>query len=102
MADLFRLGNANPNGLGEISRLRYRLLMQNVTEVMLEIYTQTLATGFAPETWHTQGQTLVERILATAGGQWFWAEYAHNYPADFRSEVDRILANPRSPRDSSA
>ncbi len=91
IAEIFSLGNSNPEDLGEITRLRYRLLMQNVTDVMLEIYTQTLATGFAPETWHTQGLTLVERILATPGGEWFWEAFAHNYPADFRTEVDRIL-----------
>jgi hypothetical protein len=92
-AEIFHHGNANPADLGHIPKLRYRLLMQNITEVMLEIYTQTLATGFAPETWHTQGHTLVERILATPGGKWFWGDFCHNYPADFRSEVDQILKN---------
>ena len=92
-AEIFHQGNSSPEDLGEIQRLRYRLFMQNVTEVMLEIYTQTLATGFAPETWHTQGHTLVERVLATPGGKWFWDDFAHNYPADFRSEVDQVLSN---------
>ncbi len=96
IAEIFSLGNSNPEELGEIARLRYRLLMQNVTDVMLEIYSQTLATGFSPETWHTQGLTLVERILATPGGEWFWDAFAHNYPPDFRTEVDRILEISRS------
>lgn len=91
MAELFHVGNSNPEDLGEVSRLRYRLAVQNVTDVMLEIYAQTMATGFAPETWNTQGQTLVDRILATPGGQWFWTNFGHNYPPDFRAEVDRIL-----------
>ncbi len=65
--------------------------MQNVTEVMLEIYTQTLITDFSPETWETQGNTLVKRVLATPGGHWFWASFADNYPADCRAEVNRIL-----------
>lgn len=91
MSELFHIGNSNPGDLGDVSRLRYRLVMQNVTDVMLEIYAQTLATGFSPETWHTQGQTLVERILATSGGQSFWATFGHNYPSDFRAEIDRIL-----------
>lgn len=96
MAEIFFLGNANPQELAEVPRLRYRLLIQNVTEVMLEIYSQTMATGFAPETWHTQGNTLVRRILDTPGGNWFWANYRHNYPADFRTEVDGILADASS------
>lgn len=96
MAEIFHHGNSDPEQLGEIPRLRYRLLMQNITEVMLEIYTQTWATGFAPETWHTQGLSLVERILATSGGLWFWESFADNYPADFRNEVDRVLGKSRS------
>jgi hypothetical protein len=102
MAEIFLHGNSNPENLGEIPRLRYRLFMQNVTEVMLEIHTQTLATGFAPEIWHTQGHTLVERILATPGGEWFWEEFSHNYPADFRGEVDRILGTSSAARDDQA
>lgn len=102
MAELFHIGNSNPEDLGDVSRLRYRLAMQNVTDVMLEIYAQTMATGFAPETWKTQGQTLVERILATPGGQWFWSSYGHNYPSDFRAEVDRILESSAATRSDTA
>ena len=102
VSEIFQAGNSNPEDLDDVSRLRYRLTMQNVTDVMLEIYAQTLATGFAPETWNTQGHTLVERILATPGGQWFWANFGHNYPADFRVEVDRILANSTSAGDDAA
>lgn len=91
MAEIFNTGNSDPGSLDDVQRLRYRLAIQNVTEVMLEIHAQTMATGFAPETWETQGRTLVERILATTGGQWFWAGYRDNYPSDFRAEVDRIL-----------
>ena len=91
MSEIYLRGNQKPEELDEVSLLRYRLIVQNVTEVMLEIYTQTLITGFSPETWHTQGTTLVKRVLATPGGQWFWANFADNYTADFRAEVDRIL-----------
>ena len=91
MSEIYLRGNRKPEELDEVSLLRYRLIIMNVTEVMLEIYTQTLITGFSPETWHTQGTTLVKRVLATSGGQWFWANFADNYTADFRAEVDRIL-----------
>jgi len=94
MATIFQRGNANPSELDVVTTLRYRLLMQNVTEVMLEIYSQTLETGFSPETWNTQGTTLVVRVLATPGGRWFWKNFAENYPANFRAEVDRILTLP--------
>jgi heme/copper-type cytochrome/quinol oxidase subunit 1 len=91
MAEVFQRGNGNPDQLDDVSKLRYRCLMQNITEVMLEIYSQTLITGFSPETWNTQGITLVERVMATPGGEWFWANFAHNYPESFRTEVDRLL-----------
>ena len=93
MPEIFLRGNENPKELSEMAMLRYRLVMQNVTEVMVDIYTQTLMTGFSPETWATQGVTLVERVLGCPGGQWFWEEYAGNYPPTFRTEVDRILSD---------
>ena len=92
MSEIYLRGNQKPEELDEVSLLRYRLIIMNVTEVMLEIYTQTLITGFSPETWHTQGKTLVKRVLATPGGQWFWTNFSDNYTADFRAEVDRILS----------
>ena len=90
-AELFAQGNSKPDELGEVDRLRYRLVMQNVTEVMLDIYTQTLLTSFSPETWASQGISLVERVLGTTGGQWFWENYRDNYPPNFRDEVDQVL-----------
>lgn len=93
MTEIWHTGNSNPDDLDEFSKLRYRLVIQNVTDVMLEIYTQTVVTDFSPETWSTQGTTLVTRVLATAGGQWYWAAFANNYPTEFRAEIDRLLAD---------
>ena len=94
MSDIFLRGNAEPTDLSEAHLLRYRLVMQNVTEAMLDIYAQTAVTDFSPETWESQGVTLVRRVLGTPGGRWFWATYADNYPAVFRAEVDGILRAP--------
>jgi hypothetical protein len=102
VAEIFQRGNSNPEDLGDVPKLRYRLLMQNVTEVMLEIYTQTMATGFSPETWHTQGHSLVERIMTTPGGQWFWATFRDNYPSAFRAEVDQVVRGSFAARDDTA
>ena len=41
-----------------------------LTEAMLDIYSQTAVTGFSPETWATQGETLVCRVFGTRGGRW--------------------------------
>lgn len=92
MASIFEAGNSDPTELSSTELLRYRLLMANITEVMLEIYTQAFITEFAPETWNTQGRTLVARVLSVPGGQWFWMNYQDNYPVNFRAEVDQILA----------
>ena len=53
MAEIFLRGNENPQELGEVQMLRYRLAMQNIAEAMLDTYTQTSITGFSPETWAT-------------------------------------------------
>ncbi len=91
ISEIYFRGNENPQDLGEVPRMMYRLMMMNITEVMLDIYTQTSTTGFSPEMWATTGVKLVERVLTTAGGQWFWETYAECYPSSFRTEVDRIL-----------
>ncbi len=91
MAEIYHLGNLDPLELSDVQILRYRLVMQNVTEVMLEICTQSYTTNFSPEIWNTQGLSLVQRVLETPGGQWFWKEYQDNYTNSFRNEVDGIL-----------
>ena len=91
MTDIFMRGNEGPLNLGEIELLRYRLVMQNLAEALLDIYSQTAVTNFSPETWATQGVTVSERVLGSNGGRWFWDNYADNYPKSFRSEIDRIL-----------
>ncbi|MFK8049598.1 MAG: hypothetical protein AB8B81_14325 [Halioglobus sp.] len=91
MASIFEAGNSDPMKLNSSELLRYRLLMSNITEVMLEIYTQAFTTKFAPETWDRQGRSLVIRVLSVPGCLWFWAQYQDNYPAHFRAVVDQIL-----------
>lgn len=88
---IFIRGNENPEELGEVPRTRYRLLMQNVVDTVVVIHSETLMTGFSPDTWASQRETLVQRILGTSGGQWFWLSYAESYPVAFRTEVDRVL-----------
>jgi hypothetical protein len=91
VSSLFLAGNKDYSALSELELLRYRLVLQNITDVMLDIYSQTLETNFSPENWESQGVNLVRRILDTDGGRWFWSNYKENYPAAFRQEVDRIL-----------
>lgn len=94
--DLFYRGNSNPLDLSEMELVRYRIMIQNVVESILDVYVQNFSTGYSPESWRTQGVTLIQRILGNSGGEWFWKNYANAYPPDFRAEVDQILKTRRS------
>jgi hypothetical protein len=91
LSTIFISGGRNPLELSETERQRYVWIMLNVSDAMLDIYTQTLETNFSPETWHTQGVSATLRTLGSEGGRWFWENFASSYPKGFRQEVDRIL-----------
>ena len=91
LSELFRKGLDAPAELDESEQFRFRLIVQNVTDALWDIYTQTAVTNFSPETWQTQGVTLAERILGSAGGRWFWDSFSFNYPHVFQTEINRIL-----------
>ncbi len=84
-------GMADPRTLGDSDQYRFRLMMQNLVDAVWDIYSQTLVTGFSPETWNTQGVTVAERVISTTGGRWYWSKFKGNYTADFRVEIDRVL-----------
>ena len=65
--------------------------MSNMMDAQLDMYVQTVVTGFSPETWGTQGQRVIRRVMTTPGGRWFWSNFREDYSAAFRREVDRTL-----------
>ena len=91
VSELFVRGNKDPQSLAEVELTRYRIMIQNIVESILDVYVQNHETGYSPESWQTQGVTLVERILGSVGGSWFWEHYSEAYPPKFRAEVNRIL-----------
>ncbi len=93
LTEIWLKGMNNPDELAESDFSRFRLLMQNVIDGIWDIHSQTVVTGFLPETWETQGVTVVERVIATPGGHRVWAQFRENYTSEFRVEVDRILAS---------
>jgi heme/copper-type cytochrome/quinol oxidase subunit 1 len=95
VAEIYLKGAADPESLGEIELYRYRLLMSNFVDANWDIYVQTVATGFSPETWESQASKAIERVLGTPGGRWFWENYCTDYPKDFRQEIDSLL-NPHA------
>jgi hypothetical protein len=95
LSALFASGTTNPTALSGLEGQRFIWMMLNGTDALLDIYTQTLETGFSPETWHTQGVWAVRRILGNDGGRWFWERFSGTYPARFKREVDQILSMDR-------
>ena len=92
LSSLFASGAANPTELSELESQRFIWMMLNGTDALLDIYTQTLETGFSPETWQTQGIWAVRRILGNDGGRWFWEQFSGTYPTRFKEEIDQILS----------
>ncbi len=96
-SELFVKGMRDPSELDDVSLLRFRLILQSITESIWDVHSQTAATDLSPETWQTVGVSLVERILSAPGGRWYWTEYGATYPAAFRSVVDEILSAESEP-----
>jgi len=67
MMDIWLKGLAGPEQFDETAAYRFRLAMHNVVDAMWDMYSQTMMTGFAPETWATNGIPFVKRIMNTPG-----------------------------------
>ncbi|MDX1403333.1 MAG: hypothetical protein R3192_02285 [Woeseiaceae bacterium] len=98
VSEIMRKGMNDPQSLSENDRYRFRLVLSNLVDALWDIYSQTLKTGYSPETWEMLGVKVVERALSTKGGRWFWGNFGDDYGGDFRAEIDRILeASPGGP-----
>ena len=91
ITEIMLKGTVDPQSLSESDLYRFRLVTQNLMDALSDMYTQTMITGYSPETWSTQGIKLVERVLTTSGGRWFWSHFCGEYTSNFRAEIDRIL-----------
>jgi hypothetical protein len=99
LSSLFATGTTNPTKLSGIESQRFIWMMLNGTDALLDIYAQTLETGFSPETWQTQGVWAVRRILGNDGGRWFWEQFSGTYPMRFKQEIDQILSIDRESKE---
>ncbi len=91
--DLTRIyiqGIAQPADLDEESRVRFRLLLHNILLAISNIYSQTSYTGLSLSTWESQ-LVILERIIDSPGGRWFWKGYRLEFEDSFRKKVDEIL-----------
>lgn len=93
VAELYLKGAADLDSLDELQKYRFRLLIQNTMDAVWDLYSQTVVTGFSPETWSSQGVSLVRRVFTTPGGRWFWLQFRDEYTEEFRREIERILGS---------
>jgi hypothetical protein len=93
--DLTRIylqGIAQPADLDDESRVRFRLLLHNILLSISNIYSQTSYTGLSLSTWESQ-LIILERIINSPGGRWFWKDYRFEFEESFRKKVDEILSD---------
>ena len=89
---IYNSGSHDPEALSEEDLVRIRLLYHNMLLTLSNIFSQIRLTGLAAKTWSAQ-IPLLQRILSTEGGEWFWANYCHEFEPSFQQEVARISAD---------
>ena len=97
VTDIYRRGSADPETLTDDERYRYRMLMSNFVDAHLDMFGQTVQTGYSPDTWRLQGRRVIRRVIGTRGGRWFWSDFQDDYPLDFRDEVEEALSEGGQP-----
>lgn len=97
MTRIYRKGSADPASLTDDEKYRFRMLLSNFVDAHLDMFGQTVQTGYSPETWHLQGRRVIKRVLGTPGGRWFWRDFSEDYPPDFRREIEVVLSEGVAP-----
>ena len=95
VAEIYVEGNKDPAKLDEKSLVRYRLLIHNILMSISNIHAQSELTVLSRSNWESQ-IPIIERIVSTTGGNWFWENYRHEFEESFRTEVDRLRSKSQS------
>jgi hypothetical protein len=90
VARTYLKGIQNPEELDELDRLKFRLQLHNMLLSQSNIFSQTKLSELPASEWIAQS-TIIRRLVGSPGGTWFWREYGHEFGAEFRAEVDRIM-----------
>ena len=88
LASIYRRGTEDPFSLSEDDMIRYRLLMHNIfvalsNSLMQASLTSNMNQGDLP---------VLNRVLSTTGGRWFWDAYRHEFEESFRGICDDLCA----------
>jgi hypothetical protein len=92
VANIYRRGNEDPTSLDADDSIRYRLMIHNILLSLSNVITQASVTGLSESTWRTQ-LPILTRVVATAGGHWFWKNYRHEFEESFRQTIDTLLSS---------
>jgi hypothetical protein len=87
---IYRKGLANPDELDDNEKTRFRLLVHTVLWSIWNIYAQTEYGGLSTSTWAAQ-IPLLDRIMNSQGGVWFWDNFKMEFDEKFRDEVDKVM-----------
>ena len=90
VARVYLKGLATPEELDDLERLKFRLLVHNLMLSQSNIFAQTKFSDLPISEWQAQ-MTIIKRVVGSAGGSWFWNEFAQEFDAEFRAEIDRIM-----------
>jgi hypothetical protein len=90
VAAIYVNGSKDPTSLDEESLVRFRLLIHNILLAISNMHAQSQLTGLSVSNWESQ-LPIIERIVGTPGGSWFWQNYRHEFEESFREVVDGLL-----------
>lgn len=90
VARVYLKGLATPEELDDLERLKFRLLVHNLMLSQSNIFAQTKFSDLPISEWQAQ-ISIIKRVVGSAGGAWFWKEFAQEFDAEFRAEIDRIM-----------
>ena len=90
LASLYLKGSKDPENLSEIETLQFRTLVHNMLLAQSNIFSQTKFTDLSTSTWESQ-IPILQRVIGSPGGKWFWKIYREEFENDFRDEVEKMF-----------
>ena len=89
VANLYRRGTEDPASLSQDDTIRYRLLIHNIMLSLSNSITQASVSGLS-KTGSEVELPILCRVVATAGGRWFWDAYRDEFEESFQRIIDDI------------